>query len=191
MKKNSKFLLFFLLSLFSFNLKAESKKIWVYFDLGNTIVNTKDLKHLTYMKDAREYMEELKREGFKIGIISNIPEDWGMDYDEKFLSLKKFINDGWSEERPFDWGLFDEVILPLKNSEMKPAATLFLKAINKAESCPSAYIGESPKEIEAAAGVGMAAKLFVETDKEKYIPVMQMRTFISNNYNLEYDKECF
>jgi FMN phosphatase YigB (HAD superfamily) len=148
------------------------------------------MKHLKYIKEAREYIEELKHEGFKIGIISNIPENWGMDYDEKLLSLKKFINDGWSEERPFDWSVFDEIILPLKNSEMKPASTLFLKAISKAESCPSAYIGETPKEIAAAQELGMAAKLFVDTDKEKYIPVTQVKSFIIDNYQREYDKDC-
>ena len=182
--------LLFLLSLISFNVKAEGRKLWVYFDLGDTIVSTKDLKNIKYMKDAREYLENLKHEGFKIGIISNIPENWGMDYDEKLSSLKKFINGGWSEDRPFDWSVFDEVILPLKNSEMKPAPTLFLKAINKAESCPSVYIGEGPKEIAAARELGMAAKLFVETDKENYIPVMQVKSFITNNYHREYDKDC-
>jgi len=126
------------MSIFSFKSFAQDKKPWIYFDLGNTVVNTNDMKHLKYMKGAREYIEELKREGFKVGIISNIPEDWGMDYDEKLQSLKKVIQDGWEEERPFDWTVYDEVILPLKNTEMKPAPILFLKAINKAESCPSA-----------------------------------------------------
>lgn len=169
---------------------AQDKKPWVYFDLGDTIVKTKDMKHLRYEKGAREYMEELKREGFKIGIISNIPENWGMDYDEKLQSLKKVIQEGWDEERPFDWTVFDEVILPLKNTEMKPAPTLFLKAITKAESCPSAYVGESPKEIVAAKEVGMAAKLYDENAKDAYIPVNQMRAFLAENYHRDYDLDC-
>lgn len=180
----------FLMSLFSFKVAAQDKKPWVYFDLGDTVVSTKDMKHLKYMKGAREYMEELKREGIKIGIISNIPENWGMDYDEKLQSLKKVIQDGWDEERPFDWTVYDEVILPLKNTEMKPAPTLFLKAISKAESCPSAYIGESPKEITAARDVGMAAKLYNEADAVVYIPVAEVKTFIAQNYHLDYDKDC-
>lgn len=188
MKKLSKVLFF--MSLFAFNAKAQDKKAWVYFDLGDTVVNTKDMKHIKYMKGAREYMEELKREGFKIGIISNIPESWGLDYDEKLASLKKVIQDGWEEDRPFDWTVYDEVILPLKNTEMKPAPTLFLKAIHKAESCPSVYIGESPKEIVAAKDVGMAAKLFDETSQEVYIPINQVKTFLAENYRRDYDKEC-
>lgn len=188
MKKLTKVLFF--MSLFSFNVKAQDKKPWVYFDLGDTVVNTKDMDHIKYMKGARDYMDELKREGFKIGIISNIPENWGMDYDEKLLTLKKVIQDGWDEEEPFDWSVFDEVILPLTNTEMKPAPTLFLKAINKADSCPSAYIGESPKEIIAAKKVGMAAKLFNESDVEIYIPVTDVKKFITENYQGNYDKNC-
>lgn len=180
----------FLASLFAFNAKAQDKKPWVYFDLGDTVVSTKDMKHIKYMKGAREYMDELKREGFKIGIISNIPEAWGMDYDEKLLTLKQAILDGWDEAMPFDWSVYDEIILPLKNAEMKPAADLFIKAINKSESCPLAYIGESPKEIKAAEDLGIAAKLFNENDQEIYIPIVQIKSFLAQNYHREYDKDC-
>jgi beta-phosphoglucomutase-like phosphatase (HAD superfamily) len=182
--------LLFILTLFSFKAIGQEKKPWIYFDLGDTVVSTKDMKHIKYIKGAREYINELKREGFKVGIISNIPENWGMDYDEKLLSLKKVIQDGWDEPNPFDWTAYDEVILPLKNNEMKPAPTLFLKAITKAESCPSAYIGESPREITAAQSVGMAAKLFVENETDLYIPIGQLKFFLATNYQREYDKEC-
>jgi len=186
MKKLSRILFF--IGLFSIHTKthAQDKRPWVYFDLGDTVVNTKDMKHLKYMKGAREYIEELKREGFHIGIISNIPEDFGMDYDEKLQTLKKVIADGWTEDRPFDWTVYDEIILPLKNTEMKPAPTLFIKAISKAESCPSMYVGESPKEIAAAKNAGMAAKLYVED----YVPVESVKGFIKENYSREYDRDC-
>jgi phosphoglycolate phosphatase-like HAD superfamily hydrolase len=177
-------------SLLSFKVFGAEKKPWVYFDLGDTIISTKDMNHLKYMPGAREYMDELHREGFKIGIISNIPENWGMDYEEKLQSLKKVISEGWDEERPFDWGAYDEIILPLKNTEMKPTPTLFLKAIMKAESCPSMYIGESQKEVNAAINAGMAAKIFKETDESIYIPVLEVKGFIKDNYRLDYDKNC-
>lgn len=182
--------LLFLMSIFSSYVKAEDKKPWVYFDLGDTVINTSDMKHLRYMPGAREYMDELKREGFKIGIITNIPEAWGMDYEEKLLTLKKVIQEGWDELNPFDWGIYDEIILPLKNSEMKPAPTLFLKAISKAGVCPSAYIGESPKEITAASQAGMAAKLYNEKDADIYIPIGRLRAFIAQNYHRDYDVNC-
>lgn len=182
--------LVFLLSFWSAQILATDKKPVVYFDLGNTIINTKDMKHIKYLKGARDYMEQLKREGFKIGIISNIPESWGIDYEEKLLELKKVIHDSWAEERPFDWSVYNEIILPLKNSEMKPTPVLFLRAIAKADSCPSVYIGESPTEITAAQNVGMAGKLYDENDTEIYIPVKDVRKFLIQNYKLQYDKEC-
>lgn len=188
MIKISNLLLF--LSLLSTNVFGHDKKPWVYFDLGDTVVNTKDMNHIKYMKGAREYVNDLKREGFKIGIISNIPENWGMDYDEKLLTLKKIIHDGWDEDQPFDWSAYDEVILPLKNNEMKPAPTLFLKAITLAQSCPSVYVGESPKEIIAAQDVGMAAKIYNENDVVSFIPVQEVRPFIMENYRIDYDNDC-
>jgi phosphoglycolate phosphatase-like HAD superfamily hydrolase len=163
---------------------------WVYFDLGDTVIDTKDMKHLHYIKGAREYMEQLKREGFKIGIITNIPETWGMDYEEKLQTLKKMIHDGWDEKSPFDWEIYDEVILPLKNNEMKPSPTMYLKAIQKSNGCPSAFIGESPKEVDAAKINGMAGKLFVEKDKDLFIPIGTMNQFMKENYKLKYDSEC-
>ncbi|MFA6239119.1 MAG: hypothetical protein WC635_17400 [Bacteriovorax sp.] len=181
----------FFMNLLSLKVLAHDKKPWIYFDLGDTVVNTKDMLHLRYMPGAREYMEQLKREGYKLGIISNIPENWGMDYEEKLLSLKKVIQDGWEEDGPFDWSVYDEILLPLKNTEMKPSATLFLKAISIADVCPSAYIGESPKEIVAAQNLGMAAKLFNENDSEIFIPVSEMRHFLEENYHRDYDKSCF
>lgn len=188
MKRVSKILFF--LSLFSFRAVGHDKKPWVYFDLGNTLVNTNDIKHLKYMNGAREYIEQLKRAGFNIGIISNIPESWGNNYEEKLQSLKTYILVGWGEDRPFDWTIYDEVILPLNNTEMKPAPTLFLEAINIADSCPSAYIGESSKEITAAKDVGMAAKLYNEQNDEAYIPIEKVKAFIYENYQKEYDKDC-
>jgi phosphoglycolate phosphatase-like HAD superfamily hydrolase len=176
----------FFVSLFSFRAVAHDKKPWVYFDLGDTVISTKDPKHFKYMNGAREYIEQLKREGFNVGMISNIPENWGIDYEEKLLTLKKYIQDHWDGDRPFDWTVYDEVILPLKNSEMKPSPTLFLKAINNAESCPSIYIGENLQEILAAKDSGMSAKLYETT----YLPIEQVKTYIIENYHLNYDKNC-
>jgi phosphoglycolate phosphatase-like HAD superfamily hydrolase len=191
MKKFSGVFFFFLI-LISSNVRAQNQNqnLWVYFDLGNTVISTKDMSHLKYMLGARDYMDELKREGFKIGIISNIPESWGMDYKEKLTTLKKIISEGWSEEKPFDWSVYDEIILPLKDNEMKPALILFQQAVLKANACPSIYVGESPKEITAAQTVGMAAKLFDENDPDLYVPIPSLKNFIVKNYQLEYDKNC-
>lgn len=188
--------IFFSLTSFAPKLQAKIlpqtvKTPWVYFDLGDTVISTKDFSHLHYFKGAREYIEELKRQGLKIGIITNIPESWGQDYNQKLLALKKVIQDGWEEQTPFDWSVFDEVILPLNDSEMKPAPGMFMRALEKAGDCPSVYIGESIKEIATAKSLGMAAKLFKENDSELYIPLAQMEDYLKNNYQRSYDRECF
>jgi FMN phosphatase YigB (HAD superfamily) len=185
--------IFVLLILFSFNANASdfhAKKPWVYFDLGNTIVNTNNIKNLHYMRGSREYMEQLKKEGFNIGIISNIPESWGNTYEEKLQSLKTYIYFGWGEATPFDWSVFDEVILPLSNAELKPAPFLYLKAISKTDSCPSVFIGENIKEVNAAKEVGMATKLYIESDEEVYIPIYTLKSYITDNYGKEFDPNC-
>lgn len=188
MKRISKFV--FLMSLFAFKTYAGDKRPWVYVDLGDTIVNTSDMKHIKYMTGAREYIEDLKQEGFKIGIISNIPEEWGLTFEQKLKRLKEVIASGWDDSAPFDWGVFDQVILPLKNDEMKPNPTLFLKAIEKAEGCPSLYVGESAKEITAAKAVGMAAKLFDPKVDDSLVPASEVKGYLAQHYQRQYDKEC-
>ncbi len=194
-KKMKKVFLGMVLTLCPFFVKAQTKNVqdkapWIYFDLGDTVISTQDMKHLHYFNGAREYIEDLKRQGYKIGMITNIPETWGMDYDEKLLTLKKVIHDGWDESRPFDWEAFDEIILPLKNTELKPNAVMFVKAINKANGCPSAFIGESQKEVDAAKNLGMASKLFVKDEVEQYIPVHKVNRYLKDNYTRSYEKEC-
>lgn len=184
-------ILLFLLSGPYFKTHASTLKPWIYFDLGDTVVDTKDMKKLKYFKGAKDYLTELKQKGFQIGLITNIPETFGQDYDEKLETLKKRINDGWIDKDVFDWNQFDKVILPMKNSEMKPAPTMFLKALNVADGCPSAYISENEKEIIAAKSHGFAAKLFKETDPDLYVPTKELKAFLRNEYGRKYAEECF
>jgi len=188
--KVSKFLA--LISLMSFTAEAQvnRKGLWVYFDLGDTVVLSKDMKKIKYFPGSKAYLSKLHQVGYKVGLISNIPESWGLDYNEKLLSLKKVISDGWIDAEKFDWDIFDEILLPLKNNEMKPAPFLFLRAIEKAGGCPSLYIGESPNEIQAAESHGMAGKLFAPNQPDLYIPMNDLRNYIIQNYKISYDEEC-
>jgi beta-phosphoglucomutase-like phosphatase (HAD superfamily) len=169
---------------------ASNKSPWVYFDLGETIINSKDLKNISYITGSKEYLEQLKQNGYRIGLITNIPETWGADYPSKLAELKRVIASGWTESNEFDWSVFDEVILPLNNSELKPAPTLFLKAIQIAQSCPSLFIGDSEKEVLAASNLGMASKQFRREDPELYLPISDIANFIEQNYKLDYDLDC-
>ncbi len=188
-----KWKLLFMLVLSGVSPKSWSQDLrpWIYFDLGDTVVNTKDMKHLKYFSGAKEYIAELKNRGFQVGLITNIPETFGADYEEKLETLKKLIHDGWDDQIEFDWGVFDHIILPLKNSELKPGPVLFQRALSKAGSCPSAYISENEKEIVAAKGHGFATKLFQESEREMYVPHDKLKNFLENEYQNKYEKECF
>ena len=73
--------------------ESEAVKPWVFFDLGeNSLVatpkdpNTGDIVKLSWMRyvgedgkeaDARTYLEGLRVHGYSVGLIVNIPQDWG------------------------------------------------------------------------------------------------------------------
>lgn len=100
----SYFILFIFISFFAHaKLRRSSrKKIWVFFDLGNTIIDTKTHNYnpMFYMQEfkakdmygnlkwkdgkkyqsAREYIEALKKNSFKLGLLTDVPEEWGLNY---------------------------------------------------------------------------------------------------------------
>ncbi len=63
-------------------MSACANDTWVFFDLGNTVINVKDKKNFKYFDGSREYIKQLRTLGFKLGVISNIPESFGSSYDE-------------------------------------------------------------------------------------------------------------
>lgn len=169
---------------------AKNKKLWVYFDLGNTIIDTKSPEGMHYYNGTKEYLKELRRNGFKIGIISNIPETFGMSYEEKLQTLKDFIREKWNDEEEFDWTLFDHIFLPLNNSELKPADVLYLRAMQKADFCPMVYISEDKKEVTKARELGLAAHLYDETSDNLYLKQESIEQYILENYKNKYSMEC-
>ncbi|MBX9766805.1 MAG: hypothetical protein K2X47_06000, partial [Bdellovibrionales bacterium] len=72
-------------------------KPWVFFDLGQTIVDTDTNKYnpMFYMPNAYEYVQSLNKLGHKTGMIIDIPEQWGRDTAElkaiKDLATAKWI----------------------------------------------------------------------------------------------------
>ena len=62
---------------------------WVFFDLGNTLVDTtQGEKKYSYLPGALNYLAMLKKSGYKLGLISNIPVSWGSNFDERLFELK-------------------------------------------------------------------------------------------------------
>ena len=170
---------------------AHAKAPIMYFDLGDTIVDTKDMKHIHYYQGSLNYLLELKNKGYQLGMITNIPETFGSDYQAKLATLKKFIQDNWDDPIAFNWDIFDDIILPLKNIERKPSPALFEKAMLHANNCPASYISESPTEISAASNTGLATHLFVMSDPEMYVPVSNIKAYLKSNYKKPYDEDCF
>jgi phosphoglycolate phosphatase-like HAD superfamily hydrolase len=182
-----------MLSVFSFLFATvvHAKAPVMYFDLGDTIVDTKDMKHIHYYQGALNYLLELKSKGYQLGMITNIPETFGSDYDAKLLTLKKLISDNWDDTIAFNWDIFDDIILPLKNTELKPNPVMFEKAIAHAQRCPVSYISESAKEITAATNIGLATHLFVLNAPTMYVPVNSVKAYLKDNYKIPYDEDCF
>lgn len=166
------------------------KAPWIYFDLGDTIVDTSDMNKIHYYNGAKEYMEGLRDLGIKVGIMTNIPVSWGNTQQEKLNSLKKFISDRWVDSVPFDWSVYEDVLLPYTQAEMKPAEGMYLKALQRAGSCPVGFISENPKEITAAFNLGFATQLF-RNEIELYIPLDQIVDYLKTQYQRPWDQDCF
>ncbi|TNE95541.1 MAG: hypothetical protein EP326_14860 [Deltaproteobacteria bacterium] len=166
------------LMLLSFNvysgIEDTCKDTWIYFDLGNTLVNTKDHPNqVKYMEGALEYLDSLKNAGCTLGLIVNIPEQFGTSYQEKLSTLKKYVEDRWVEDTPFVWEYFSEIYLPKTNEDLKPKPILFQQVMRNAWKAGKKvfYQGETPKEIDAAKKEGMTAHLVGSRSDSFYLPV--------------------
>lgn len=90
-------------NLFARDVEEECMQPWIFFDLGNTIVDTKtnDYKPMFYMEDvskkiddvftwkdgplyknAKSYVDHLNDEKITMGMLIDIPEKWGVNYPE-------------------------------------------------------------------------------------------------------------
>jgi FMN phosphatase YigB (HAD superfamily) len=140
---------FFLLS----PLLAHSKT-WVFFDLGDTIIDTSK-KHYRYLPGAWDYINDLKAKGYSIGIISNIPESFGNGQLEKLGTLKSYIKKKWNDQIPMDWKQFDKIILPPSDAKKKPHPHMFLEAKKLNSNCLVFFQGENQIEVKTAEKLGM------------------------------------
>ena len=137
-----------------------SKQPLVLFDLGNTLIDTtQGFDNLTWMPEAQDYLYSLYENNMKTGMIINIPEKWGATHSEKIDTLKAFIEKGWKEEEVFDWGQFELILIPLKDTERKPKKDLFELALCYAQikNYAPVYQGEDAVEIQVSQLVGLPA----------------------------------
>jgi len=147
---------------------------WVFFDLGNTLVDTtQGEKKYSYLPGALNYLAMLKKSGYKLGLISNIPVSWGSNFDERLFELKGNVKSNINSNlTDFPWNDFELIILPNTVKDYKPNPNMFLKAyIASKKSNNIVYFqGENEAEILAARKVGFVShQVKVENDKTSYI----------------------
>ncbi len=157
-------------------LASQCERPYIFFDLGNTLVDTKtyDFKKVVYMPGAYDYLRELKSHGYPLGLIVNIPESWGTTHEEKMTALQNFIANLWVDSNPMRWDIFDAgVLIPMNNSERKPAAALFESAASIAAShgCPAIYEGEELAEMAPAKAAGLKPFLAGDQGRSFFLPV--------------------
>lgn len=172
-------IMFILFSTKSYSsLEKTCKGTTLFFDLGNTLVNTKDdPNHITYMPEAEVYLKKLKDSGCKLSLIVNIPESFGGTYEEKIKTLKAYVDDKWTESKPFTWDYFDEIHVPHSNKDLKPNPILFrLAFLNSWEKGKKViYQGETAAEIDAAREIGMTAFLVGSRSDSFYLPFNEIK----------------
>lgn len=157
-------------------------KPWVFFDLGNTLVDSDPGKEMRYLSGAREYVKQLKLRGYRIGMITNVPEKWGPSSKEKVRVLKKTVKESWSHDPQvdmMDWSDFSDALIltPPRDLFRKPAPYLFKAAIAKVlleegeTNCKVIFQGEDPKEVAAATQAGMRGHLIRQNDADSFLPI--------------------
>ncbi len=160
-------------------------KPWVFFDLGNTVVASKPGAESEYISGAHEYVKQLKRRGYRIGLISNVPQNWGATTEEKVKALKKMIAESWTKNPnadPMDWSDFSDALLfvPNRAEYRKPAPYLFRSALSQVSleegetRCRVVFQGEDPKEVEAAKKEGMVGYLVNQDGQAPFLPLEQL-----------------
>ncbi|RYZ67960.1 MAG: hypothetical protein EOP09_10180, partial [Proteobacteria bacterium] len=108
--------------------RARCAKSFVYLDLGDTILDTKTDHYnpMYYLPGAREFIAELAKKGHPVGLITDIPPEWGEHYpaqapvldrdSAQVLRMMDFIAGLMPEDEvswrvgdaPFDWSAFGQ-----------------------------------------------------------------------------------
>lgn len=161
---------------------------WVYMDLGEVIVTGNPTQGYTYVPGALEFLQALHEEGFKLALMSNIPESWGTDCQVKLHTLEQFLGSRLNEPAPFDWTRFDAVVLPPFDRYRKPHQFMFTYGL--ARACPerAIFIGESQSEVDMAKGLGMAT---FHKDHGVDLPkVDAVRDALAADFSFEHPAAC-
>ncbi|WP_328324762.1 hypothetical protein OHA70_34105 [Kribbella sp. NBC_00382] len=147
----------------------------VWFDLGNTLVDTSVPGRMTWMPGALRHLWLLRSVGVPVGLITNVPPEWGATDAERAAATKAYVNSSWAESQPFPWELFgDRILTPRTKAESKPAPALFERGRDAAAPCRSFYEGETPGEITVAEQTGLTGYLIGQPNRPAYLPVWRV-----------------
>ncbi|MGZ3693558.1 MAG: hypothetical protein ACXWQO_05165 [Bdellovibrionota bacterium] len=180
---------------------------WIYFDTGETLVAVPpDYKNMSNEPGMEKYLGQLQDQGNPLGLVVNVPEDWGDEIPvtnllaRRVLYTQQFFREGWlAGAAEFPWGFFGKiegtgknrtfkghVFFPTKNSDRKPAVcpTCALNlAFDEAHAagCPAIYEGEDAKEMEAAEQIGFIPFQVGHTDSANfYLLPEKVQTYLKN-----------
>lgn len=157
-------------------------KPWIFFDLGNTVVASAPGQESRYVPGAHAYVQELRRRGYSVGLLTNIPEKWGTTRGQKIRALKRLMRETWTTDpsaEAMDWNDFPEtaIVIPPRDADRKPAPYLFEAALAFAardagrDGCPVIFQGEDPAEIAAAEKAGLTTYLVGKDPTAPFMPL--------------------
>ncbi|MBC7691760.1 MAG: hypothetical protein H7222_08315 [Methylotenera sp.] len=195
---------------------ASCAKPWIFFDVGDTLVNASpDPKNLGHMKDERyvkgalPYLSQLKKKGYTLGLISNIPPTWGDEGEfhqvpdkrtRQLLFAQKSFQQDWKKGEPeFDWSFFGKIkgsgnhrifegriFFPNHISERKPltcSECILNRGLEsaKAAGCQAIYIGESQAEMNAAEKAGFVPFWYrADSQNAKFLPLNRIKDYVAH-----------
>ncbi len=162
-------------------------KPWIFFDLGNTIVVANPKSETRYVPGAHDYVRGLRKRGYHVGLISNVPEKWGITRAEKIHVLKKIVSETWTKDptaEAMDWSDFPDssIFIPLRDLDRKPAPFVYQSALAHVfleegrSDCPVYFQGEDPKEVKAAENLGMKGYVALRAGEAPFLPYDQVKS---------------
>jgi len=163
------------------------EKPWVFFDLGNTVIVSHPGQESHYLPGVHAYIQELRRRGYPIGLITNIPEKWAPSRTGRIRILKKMVAESWTKDQnaeSMDWNDFPEsrIVIPSSDAYRKPGRHPFRAALDQVSlsegtrHCRVVFQGEDPLEVEAAEKSGMIGYVVGKNPDAAYLPIEYLET---------------
>jgi hypothetical protein len=186
---------------------AECPRPWILFDTGQTLVATPpDYKNMRNMPGMEDYIKALGEENYLLGLVINVPEDWGSEIPvqdpiaKRVIYTQQFFQEGWMPKAAvFPWDPFGKfegkgstrefkgrVFFPMKDAERKPAicpSCVLNVALNAAKKagCAAIFEGEDAEEMKAAEEVGLIPFQVGNTDPSQfYLAPEKIEAYVKN-----------